>query len=68
MLLACVHGVWGGELHTTTPPMSNSIAVGGLDGPDIVMGLAKKDQDTMKVSWRIVASHCWCRRKVGEGA
>jgi hypothetical protein len=45
--------------------MSKSIAVGGLDEPDIVMKFAKKNKGTVKVSWRIVASHCWCK-KVGE--
>jgi hypothetical protein len=46
--------------------MSKSIAVGGLDEPDIVMRFAKKNQGTVKVSWRIVASHGWCCKKVGE--
>jgi hypothetical protein len=58
-------GMWNGKLHTTTPPMSNSIAVGGLDGPGIVLKLAKKYHGAVKVSWRIVASHGRCCRKVG---
>jgi hypothetical protein len=58
-------GVWDGGLHTTTPPMSNSIAVGGLDGPVIALELVKKYHDAVKVSWRIVASHGRCCRKVG---
>jgi hypothetical protein len=30
------------------------------------MKFAKKNQGTVKVSWRIVASHGWCCKKVGE--
>jgi hypothetical protein len=63
--LGCAQ-VWG-QKRTTTPPMSNSMAVGGFTVFDILSVVVDTSSSVVKVSWPNVEGHgMQSCKKVGE--